>query len=78
MDWIERWFDFSPDNGDGSLELLVFVALAIVVSWLLVSVSGRLRARMQFVVGRCRAHARSAAETAGRALRSKHDRPMDT
>lgn len=23
MDWIERWFGISPDNGDGSLEWLV-------------------------------------------------------
>jgi hypothetical protein len=23
MDWIERWFGVSPDNGDGSLEWLV-------------------------------------------------------
>jgi hypothetical protein len=27
MDWIERWFNVSPDNGDGTLELLVFVVL---------------------------------------------------
>jgi hypothetical protein len=23
MDWIERWFGVSPDNGDGSLEMLI-------------------------------------------------------
>jgi hypothetical protein len=27
MDWIERWLNVSPDNGDGTLELLVFVVL---------------------------------------------------
>lgn len=23
MDWIERWFGVAPDNGDGSLEILM-------------------------------------------------------
>ena len=23
MDWIERWFGAAPDNGDGTLELLL-------------------------------------------------------
>lgn len=23
MDWIERWFGVAPDNGDGSLEVLI-------------------------------------------------------
>jgi Tfp pilus assembly protein PilV len=23
MDWIERWFGAAPDNGDGSLEILI-------------------------------------------------------
>jgi hypothetical protein len=23
MDWIERWFGVAPDNGDGSLEMLI-------------------------------------------------------
>jgi len=27
MDWIERFLDVYPDNGDGSLELLVLVLL---------------------------------------------------
>jgi hypothetical protein len=34
MDWIERWFGIAPDNGDGSLELLLTlfaVASAIVL-----------------------------------------------
>jgi hypothetical protein len=28
MDWIERLLGFSPDNGDGSLELLLTVLAA--------------------------------------------------
>ena len=31
MDFIERLFGVSPDNGDGSLELLWILALVIVV-----------------------------------------------
>ena len=23
MDWLEQWFGIAPDNGDGSLELLI-------------------------------------------------------
>jgi hypothetical protein len=32
MDFIERWFGVSPDGGNGSLEALYFVAVAVVVS----------------------------------------------
>jgi len=32
MDWIERLFGVAPDNGDGSLELLIFVALVAIVT----------------------------------------------
>ena len=28
MDWIEQWFGLAPDDGDGSLELLVMLAMA--------------------------------------------------
>ena len=32
MDFIERWFGVSPDNGSGTAELLVLsVALAVVI-----------------------------------------------
>jgi hypothetical protein len=31
MNFIETYFGFSPDNGDGSVEILVIVALAIFV-----------------------------------------------
>ena len=31
MDWFEQLFGFAPDNGDGSLELLIFLAVAAAV-----------------------------------------------
>ena len=27
MDWLEQWFGFAPDNGDGSLELLIVLTI---------------------------------------------------
>lgn len=30
MDWIERWFGIAPDSGDGSLELLITLAVVAV------------------------------------------------
>ena len=32
MDWIEQWFGFAPDNGDGSVELLIMLTVAVVVA----------------------------------------------
>ena len=32
MDFIEQWFGFSPDGGDGSLEVLWVVAIVAAVS----------------------------------------------
>jgi len=32
MDFIERWFGLSPDNGDGSLELLWIIALVAAIA----------------------------------------------
>jgi type II secretory pathway component PulK len=32
MDFIERLFGLSPDNGDGSTEILWLVALAVVIA----------------------------------------------
>ena len=32
MDFIERFFGLSPDNGDGSTELLWCVAIAVVLA----------------------------------------------
>ncbi len=31
MDFIEQWFDVSPDHGDGTLELLWVVAAVAVI-----------------------------------------------
>jgi len=31
MNFVEKVFGFSPDNGDGSMEILVIVALAVFV-----------------------------------------------
>jgi hypothetical protein len=31
MNFIETYFGFSPDNGDGSLEIWIIVAQAIVI-----------------------------------------------
>jgi hypothetical protein len=28
MDWIERWFGVAPDNGEGSLEMLISLCAA--------------------------------------------------
>jgi hypothetical protein len=32
MDWIERLFGISPDGGDGSAEIMIFAAIAIVLA----------------------------------------------
>lgn len=29
VDWIEQWTGFSPDNGDGSFEFLIYLAVAV-------------------------------------------------
>jgi hypothetical protein len=31
MDWVERLFGLSPDNGDGSFELLIFLIVVLVL-----------------------------------------------
>jgi hypothetical protein len=44
MDWIERWFGFSPDGGDGSFEwLIVCVAIVVGVTALTIAVVPRAR-----------------------------------
>jgi len=43
MDWIERWFDVAPDNGDGSLEMMVVVALVASAAILFVGCYGPAR-----------------------------------
>lgn len=44
MDWIERTLHVSPDGGNGSIELLIFLVLSLVV-FLAVTGALRLRAR---------------------------------
>jgi hypothetical protein len=34
MDFIERWFGFAPDHGDGSLEAIILLALVTLVTGL--------------------------------------------
>ncbi len=31
MDWVERLFGLSPDNGDGSFELLIVLIVVLVL-----------------------------------------------
>ena len=44
MDFIERWFGFSPDGGDGSLEFLWIVAIVAVLAAFVFR--GRIRSRL--------------------------------
>jgi len=50
MDWIERWFNVSPDGGDGSLEWLVVGALVLAAVSLLVVAVPPLRAAVRNAV----------------------------
>ena len=34
MDFIEKLFGFSPDNGDGSIEVIILIAVVIVFTGL--------------------------------------------
>jgi hypothetical protein len=43
MDWIERWLGISPDNGDGSLEVLLVLVCPSVLSLVAIGVSPRSR-----------------------------------
>ena len=45
MDFIERLFGLSPDNGDGSTEILWLVVLAIVIAAIVYVRLARKRAR---------------------------------
>jgi hypothetical protein len=49
MDFIERWFGFAPDGGDGSTEMLYIAAGAVVLALLIG------RRRVAKFVGRRRA-----------------------
>jgi hypothetical protein len=43
MDFIERLFGISPDGGDGSAELMIFAALAIVLAGVIAARMPRVR-----------------------------------
>jgi hypothetical protein len=50
MDFIEQLFGISPDGGDGSTELMYFVAFAAIVlalswRWLMRTSRGKIRGR---------------------------------
>jgi hypothetical protein len=32
MDFIERWFGFSPDGGDGSVEITLLVGIVLLIA----------------------------------------------
>ena len=32
MDFIERWFGFAPDHGEGHLEAIILIALVTIIS----------------------------------------------
>jgi len=34
MDFVERYFGFSPDHGDGSFEAIILIALVTLISGL--------------------------------------------
>ena len=61
MDWLEQWFGIAPDNGDGSLELLIVLSLltagALFAIW-------RYRASRRAVTPPAPADAASAPPTA--------------
>jgi len=50
MDWIEQWFGLAPDNGDGSVELLIMFTVAVVVAVAVVWIVPSLRARAVHVL----------------------------
>jgi hypothetical protein len=54
MDWIERLLGFAPDDGDGSLELLI-VVIATVSAGLVVFFHPRARQFFERLIHRLRA-----------------------
>jgi hypothetical protein len=38
LDFVERFFNYSPDGGDGTVEALTIIALLIVVASILTSI----------------------------------------
>ena len=55
MDFIEQLFGFSPDNGDGSTEMLWLAALAFGLAMVVYFRIRRQRARQAQVAGKKRA-----------------------
>jgi hypothetical protein len=44
MDWIEKIFGISPDNGDGSTEVMIVTITCLIVSAIVMVASPKLRA----------------------------------
>jgi hypothetical protein len=51
MDWIETWFGFSPDAGDGSLELIILLTLLVVAAALVIWRNPRVGRRFASLLG---------------------------
>jgi hypothetical protein len=47
MDWVERWFGVAPDNGDGSLELLLTLCVVAAAPIIAASLHRRTRISLQ-------------------------------
>jgi hypothetical protein len=47
MDWIERLFGFSPDGGDGSLEIAIAVVSFVISAALVATAFPELRAKVR-------------------------------
>jgi hypothetical protein len=47
MDWIEKIFGMSPDNGDGSTEAMIVTMSCIVVAVVMVAAVPKLRGHAQ-------------------------------
>jgi hypothetical protein len=41
MDWMESLFGWSPDNGDGSFEALVFVSIMAIMMLVILALASR-------------------------------------
>ena len=54
MDWIERLFGFAPDNGDGSVELMIVLG-ATIAAFVAVALHPRMRQAALHFLGRIRA-----------------------
>ncbi len=52
MDWIEQWFGFSPDGGDGSIEALIIGLVVAVLLLVAVLMTERGRAVFRSVAAR--------------------------